>query len=116
GHLENSDKPKDAEVVAAAKAFMEAEAGVANARLALDYALANVPSIDPKRIYTAGHSSAANVALVVAAKEARIAGCIAYAPAASLGKRIPVALVKALSAQIPGYQEFLLANSPLNNA
>jgi dienelactone hydrolase len=116
GNLENAEQPKDAEILAAAKAFKESEAGVANAKAALDYALAKVPSIDPKRIYTAGHSSAATVSLVVAAKEPRIAGCIAYAPATNFGQRIPAPLVNALAAKIPDYKQFLQANSPLNNA
>src|SRR5262249_16113791 len=50
------------------------------------------------------------------AKEPRIAGCIAYAPATNFGQRIPAALVNALAAKIPNYKQFLLANSPLNNA
>src|SRR5262249_45145154 len=116
GNLENAEQPKDAEILAAAKAFKESDAGVLNARAALDYALAKVPSIDPKHIYAVGHSSAATVALVVAAKEPRIAGCVAFAPATNFGQRIPAALVNALAAKIPEYRPFLGANSPLANA
>jgi dipeptidyl aminopeptidase/acylaminoacyl peptidase len=56
------------------------------------------------------------VALVVAAKEPRIAGCVAFAPATNFGQRIPARLANALEAKMPGYKKFLLANSPLNNA
>lgn len=112
----DEEKKSDAVFLAAAKAFKESDAGVANAKAALDYALAKVPAIDPKRIYTAGHSSAGTVALVVAAKEPRIAGCMAYAPATDLGKRIPAPLVVGLDKQIPGFRQFLVSNSPIQNA
>lgn len=112
----DEEKKSDAVFLAAAKAFKESDAGVANAKAALDYALAKVSAIDPKRIYTAGHSSAGTVALVVAAKEPRIVGCIAYAPATDLGRRIPGPLVAGLDKQIPGFRQFLLSNSPMQNA
>src|SRR5258708_698363 len=61
GHLDDRAHVKDADVLAAPKAFMDSDAGATNARAALDYALANVPNIDPKRIFSAGHSSAATL-------------------------------------------------------
>ena len=42
----------------------------------------------PAQIYAAGHSSAATHALLFAAHEPRLAGVIAYAPAADVPKRI----------------------------
>lgn len=65
------------ELVKAAGVFRRAEAGLFDTRKALDYALARVPAIDPKRIYTAGHSSAGTLSLLVAQHEPRIAACIA---------------------------------------
>src|SRR5262245_14545591 len=63
------------------KAFKDSRAGLVNGRNALEYLLAKVPEVDPARIYTAGHSSAASHALLFAAHEPRLAGAMAYAPA-----------------------------------
>ena len=70
-------------------AFLNAQAGLINARVAIEYATTQVPSIDPKRLYTVGHSSAATVALLVAENEPRIAGCVAFAPAVDVKKNFP---------------------------
>src|SRR5205807_533217 len=66
------------EDLAGYRAFAKAEAGLVNARLALAYALARVPALDPERVYTAGFSSGATLALLVASRDRRIKGCIAY--------------------------------------
>ena len=64
----------------ATRQFADADAGIANARAALLLAR-NLPWVDPKRVFVAGHSSAGRVALQVAAFEpSHIAGCVAYAP------------------------------------
>ena len=115
GHLDDRAHVKDADVLAATKAFMDSDAGVANAKAALDYALANVPNIDPKRIFSAGHSSAATLSLQVAAREPRLAGCIAYAPVTDLEKRIPAPAVTVFSKSFPGFKRFLQNFSPLRN-
>lgn len=79
-----SDEPTDEEFDEALAMFLEAQGGMLNAKAALDYALAKVPAIDPERIYTAGHSSAATLSLQVAASEPRVHGCIAFAPVSDL--------------------------------
>jgi predicted Zn finger-like uncharacterized protein len=48
--------------------------GAVNARNALEYTLQKVPGVDPARIYTAGHLSGANIALLLPAIDSRIAG------------------------------------------
>ena len=45
---------------------IDAQAGLVNARNALEFVLARVPEVDPKRIYAAGHSSAGTLALLFA--------------------------------------------------
>lgn len=115
GHLEERDHLKDADALAATKAFMDADAGATNAKAALDYALANVPNIDPKRIFSAGHSSAGTLSLLEAAREPRLAGCIAYAPATDLEKRIPAPAVTVFSKALPGFKQFLQKSSPIKN-
>lgn len=58
--------------------YHASQAGLINARNAIDYALENLPEIDPERLYTAGHSSAGGQALLLAAHEPRIQGCVAF--------------------------------------
>ena len=61
-------------------AFQAAQAGMVNARNALKYAKEKIPAVNPEQIFVAGHSSAADVALLYAAHEPSLAGCIAYMP------------------------------------
>ena len=107
-----SENPKDAEIYTAAQAFMKADGGLADARLAIDYALAKLPNIDTQRLYVAGHSSAATVALYVAEHEPRIKACIAYAPVCYLEERLPAVLINVLTNKIPGYRRFVHRVSP----
>jgi dipeptidyl aminopeptidase/acylaminoacyl peptidase len=106
------EHPTVAQIRAAARAFRNAQAGVANARRALDYVLARVSRIDPDRIYAVGHSSAGTLALLVAEREPRIKACVAYAPVADVIARVGERMVTALSTDIPGYREFLEWSSP----
>jgi dipeptidyl aminopeptidase/acylaminoacyl peptidase len=101
-------------VVTAARAFKDAEAGVSNARTALDYALARLPSVDPSRVYAAGHSSAATLALLFASRDPRIKACVAYAPVCDTVRFIG-RFSQTLSASIPGFAEFFEQSSPDRN-
>ena len=103
---------RDEATVLAARQFKAAEAGLVNAREALDYALAKVPQIDPARVFTAGHSSAATTSLLVAEREPRVRACVAYAPVADLEKYFGEEALKGLSSAIPGYREFVRRASP----
>ncbi|HYM00025.1 MAG TPA: prolyl oligopeptidase family serine peptidase [Blastocatellia bacterium] len=107
--------PTHEQVVVAAREFKNAEAGVLNAKDALDYALAKVPAIDPNRIYAAGHSSAGTLALLVAENEPRIRACIAYAPACDVSARLGDRIISSLGASLPGYRRFITASSPNSN-
>jgi dienelactone hydrolase len=60
--------------------FIASEAGLVNARNALEFVLASMSEVDPKRIYVAGHSSAGTTALLFAEHESRIQACVAFAP------------------------------------
>lgn len=80
GNCQSTRKLSDAEFLKGAKDYMNLEAGLVNARYALDYLEKRVPAIDSDRVYIAGHSSAATNALCIAAREPRLRGCIAYAP------------------------------------
>jgi acetyl esterase/lipase len=59
---------------------MKAEGGLVNGMIAIDYVLAAVPEVDPSQLYACGHSSAAVVAVNLAAADSRIRACCAYAP------------------------------------
>ncbi len=106
------EHPTDQQIVDSAQAFKDADAGIANARSAIDYALAKVPQIDPKRLYSAGHSSAATLSLLAAEYDPRIAACIAYAPVCDVPKHLGEKFITAFEAVIPGYREFMSLSSP----
>jgi predicted Zn finger-like uncharacterized protein len=112
GDLDDAQRRNPTAVRAAASAFKDAAAGLANERLALDYALARVPAIDGTRVFTAGHSSAATLSLLVAENDPRVTGCVAYAPITNLLKRLPAGTVDDLDRQIPGFRRFIVESSP----
>jgi len=74
----------DGDAMKALDAFLKADGGVANAKAALDYAIAKVKEVDKKKVYTVGHSSAATLAIQVAQADSRIKRCVAFAPATDL--------------------------------
>ncbi|HEX8559598.1 MAG TPA: prolyl oligopeptidase family serine peptidase [Pyrinomonadaceae bacterium] len=106
------DDASEEEMFQAAELFRRAEAGLLNARAALDYALAKLPQVDASRVYTAGHSSAGTTSLLVAEREPRIAACVAYAPVTDLEKYFGEVALAELSAAMPDYGEFVKRVSP----
>ncbi len=114
GPWQNED-PSNDEVKQALTAFKKADAGVGNTQIALNYALKKIPSIDARRIYTAGHSSAATLSLLAAMKEPKIRGCIAYAPCTDVEKRLAKGL-PSLETMVPGTTAFIRDSSPKNHA
>jgi dipeptidyl aminopeptidase/acylaminoacyl peptidase len=110
------DDAVDSELITAATAFKQAEAGVANARDAIDYALAKIPQIDSNKLYSAGHSSAATLSLLVAANEPRIKACIAYAPVCNVPNRLGSRLPQLLDSKIDGFSKFIESASPHSQA
>ncbi|MEZ6086888.1 MAG: prolyl oligopeptidase family serine peptidase [Pirellulaceae bacterium] len=69
-------------------------AGLVNGRNAIDFALKEFPSIDEKRLFAIGHSSGGKQALLLAAADSRIAGCVAFAPACDISKEESEMLTK----------------------
>jgi dipeptidyl aminopeptidase/acylaminoacyl peptidase len=110
GHM--TDKADDNELTFAARAFKKADAGVANARAALDYAIAKFPAIDPDHIYAAGHSSAATLSLLVSEYEPRIKACIAYAPVCNVVGHLGDQTISSLAKMVPDFREFIENSSP----
>jgi len=105
GALGNPKQPSNQELFASIAAFSSAEAGLLNARIALEFATTRVPALDPKRIFAVGHSSAATLALIIAENEPRAAACVAFAPAVDLAIQYPPQaqqqIVRALPAAAP---------------
>jgi len=110
GHV-NRPTASDEALLQGARAFRDARAGLANAKAALDFLLATVPNINPNRVFVAGHSSAATLALLVAEHEPRIKACAAYAPVTDVEARLAEA-IPGLESLLPGYREFLRFSSP----
>lgn len=102
----------DGDAMQAYAAFRAANAGLVNARNALEYTLQKVPEVNPSQIFCAGHSSAGTLALLFAEHEPRLAGCVAYAPAIDLKARIPGSVVRMMAAAMPNFAEFLVQSSP----
>jgi cephalosporin-C deacetylase-like acetyl esterase len=92
GPLSEAQSGDSKAMVAAAKKFQAAKAGIRNMREALDVT-ETLPWVNKKRIFVAGHSSAATLALQTAAFEQnRIAGCIAHAPEVNVTKHLDILL------------------------
>ncbi len=110
----DADQPDQVNVedVTGYKSFRSAQAGLVNARNALEYTLANVPEVNPKQLFSVGHSSAGTLALLFAEHEPRLAGCVAYAPAIDLKSRFPGAVVRMMSTMFPNMAEFIVQTSP----
>src|SRR5205823_5836036 len=102
-------------VLKGAGEFRAADAGLANAKAALDFVLAKVPNIDPNRVYIAGHSSAGTLALLVAEQEPRIKGCAAFAPRTDVEAHLH-GVTLSLEKSLTGYREFIHNSSPKTHA
>lgn len=102
------------EIVQGLQTFSAAGFGIVDAQIALDFAMSQVALIDGNRVLTAGHSSAATIALLVAANDPRIKGCIAYAPECDVGASLPKETKEALSRLVANFPRFLYASSPVN--
>jgi dipeptidyl aminopeptidase/acylaminoacyl peptidase len=111
-----SRTPTDQEVIEGVKGFQEAKAGVVNASAALDWALANLSEVAPNRVYAAGHSSAATLALLFATQDHRVRAVAAYAPAPYpthwLATPPRTRLVEGVRRFVPGLGAFLAWSEP----
>jgi dienelactone hydrolase len=111
GHVPDAQGASDAAVLKGAREFRDARAELNNAKAALDYLLAKSGDLDPNRIYIAGHSSAATLAVLVAEHEPRIKGCLAYCGVYDVEERL-APVISRLDRALPGYRDFLRSSSP----
>ena len=105
----------DAEFKAAFKDYKAAGAGMVNARNAFEYVLQNCPEVNKQQIFSAGHSSAGTAALLFAAHEPRLAGCLAYAPCTNIENFHPPGAYLKLVRAIPSIGGFMKQASPLTH-
>ena len=112
GPVDESQSENDNAIRRGYVSFAAAGAGVVNGRNAYEFLLQKVPEVDPKRVYSAGHSSAGAASLLLAAHEPRLAGAIAYAPCYDLPERLTPIGVRALSALLPKFVDFSIQCSP----
>lgn len=94
------------------RSFLDAEAGLVNMRVAMEFARRRVPAIDPRRFIAAGHSSAATLALLVAENEPQLSACVAYAPVADIRQFIPAEMQKGVGALVPGAGQLFTKFNP----
>jgi cephalosporin-C deacetylase-like acetyl esterase len=101
-------------VIDSLKAYKASDAGVLNAKLAIDYAVARLPQIDPEAMYVAGAGAGGTTSLMVAATDKRIKAAIAYSPTTDVPKQHS-SLIETISKAVPGYKDFIDRNSPHRN-
>jgi dienelactone hydrolase len=95
--------------------FSAASAGVKNADAAFRFAR-SLPLVNPNQIYIAGHSSAATLALLYAAHQPQLAGCIAYAPAVDVESDAQQLLSNpGIEQLMPGIRQFVKRTSPVSH-
>lgn len=109
----NKEHPTDANLKACYQAFVKASAGLANADAAFRFAKTRLKVVDPKRILIAGHSSAGTLALLFAAHEPGLAGCIAYAPDTDVEAHLQPLISNPVVARVlPNLRQFAQQSSP----
>lgn len=97
--------------------FRAAGAGAANGALALRLAREKLPWVDPEKIFSAGHSSAGTLSLLLAAHLHDLAGAVAYAPACDVAAFHKDLLDEPLSELLlPGARVFVKRSSPTTHA
>lgn len=96
--------------------FQKAQAGLVNVRNVVEFASKKIPQVNSQRLFIAGHSSAATLALLAAAHEPRLRGAVAYAPATNVvtGLR-DVISAPGVDRILPGLQQFAAQSSPLSH-
>ena len=107
------EHPSDADVVSAVRQFKNADGGLVDAKLALDYIAAKLKFVNKNQIYAVGHSSAATAALLVAAHDSRIKACVAYAPVCDVEARIGDKVINVLTPSTPDFRNFIQMISPI---
>ena len=111
GMIEDDDEK------AAYRAFREAGAGVANGKVAFAFASQKLRLVNAAKIFSAGHSSAGTLSLLLASHLPGLAGAVAYAPVSDLGAHFETLIANPFSVvRYPGIEVFVQRASPLTHA
>jgi dienelactone hydrolase len=73
-----ADREDVAAIEVGVRAFVRSNAGLDNARAAIELALTSEPRADPERVYTVGHSSAATLALRAGSQLPQVKAIVAF--------------------------------------
>lgn len=106
------DVATDRQLIDAAMRFKAADGGLKNGAFAIDYISEKIPQVDTNRLYSAGHSSAGTVSLLLAQYDARISACIAFAPGLNVERHLGEDLIWAFSQSARDYRNFARRISP----
>ena len=99
----------------AAREFLAADGGIGNAGSAIEFALYRM-RVDPERLFVAGHSSAATLALQVAMAEPRVKAAVAYAPVTHLREYLGDETIETLNKGAWGFKAWVEAHDPITTA
>lgn len=99
------------EIATNVRAFLAAKSGVANGKAAVSFAK-KLPQVDADKIFAVGHSSAATLALQLAAADRRIKGVAAFAPVVNLEAHFGDEFPATLNGIVKGSPKKLLMLSP----
>jgi len=116
GHVDNLKQLSDSRLGPACAQFVGARAGLSNAKAAIDWMLKSFPEVDPERLFTAGHSSAGTMALLLAQNDARIKACAAFAPRSDTEGNFNVIVRAAIRRAIPPVDAIFTAFNPSKHA
>lgn len=116
GNVPDLKAANDSQIRQASQQFLAAKAGLSNARVALEWLAARVPEVNTDRIYTAGHSSAATMALLLAENEPRVKKCAAFAPRCDIALNFPGPAMQSIRQAIPEVDAFCTTYNPKPNA
>jgi dipeptidyl aminopeptidase/acylaminoacyl peptidase len=110
-----NDNATGPDIINAINTYQQAEAGLTNARTTLDFIVTRLPQVDQHRIYSAGHSSAGTLSLLLSEREPRIAASIAYAPVSDVVNRLGDKFVDSVGKRVPDFRSFIIKTSPDQN-
>jgi dipeptidyl aminopeptidase/acylaminoacyl peptidase len=116
GDIRDRRSVSDSRLKLAIQTFLAARAGLVNAEIALAWLLAEVPEVDPERLYTAGHSSAGTMALLLAENEPRIKACAAFDPCPDITTNFDAAATRDLRALFPEIDALFTTYNPKRHA
>jgi dipeptidyl aminopeptidase/acylaminoacyl peptidase len=112
GWLDDDPAMTWGQAMIAARQFVNADGGIDNARMAMDFALDRL-NVDPMRLFVAGHSSAGTLALQVAMAETRVKAAVAYAPATHVRETLGDERIETLDRGAWGFKAWVEAHDPI---